>query len=228
MHNFGADALVGENLEQQAVRQATVDEVHALHALLQGAYGAGHLGAHALVDDAAALQVVDLADLIAPDHESAGNDDADILQRHDLFTAAQLTDLNGFLATPTGALYANEWMALQADPEVMVAVVKAIPPLITKFIDRAPELGGTWYYNGYPGAACDVPSHLYSFSFDQRRDWERLCPTRDDILGYLRDSPEAFERGLAPPSAPDLPEWGAQGFFLNGGRASPSPPSARL
>ncbi|WP_228383653.1 DUF2059 domain-containing protein [Sphingopyxis fribergensis] len=56
------------------------------------------------------------------------------------FTAAQLTDLNGFLATPTGALYANEWMALQADPEVMVAVVKAIPPLVTKFIDRAPEL----------------------------------------------------------------------------------------
>ena len=56
------------------------------------------------------------------------------------FTAAQLTDLNGFLATPTGTLYANEWMALQADPEVMVAVVKAVPPLITKFIDRAPEL----------------------------------------------------------------------------------------
>ncbi len=56
------------------------------------------------------------------------------------FTAAQLTDLNGFLATPTGTLYANEWMALQADPEVMIAVVKAVPPLITKFIDRAPEL----------------------------------------------------------------------------------------
>jgi len=56
------------------------------------------------------------------------------------FTAAQLTDLNGFLATPTGTLYANEWMALQADPEVMVAVVKAVPPLINKFIDRAPEL----------------------------------------------------------------------------------------
>ena len=56
------------------------------------------------------------------------------------FTAAQLNDLNGFLATPTGTLYANEWMALQADPEVMVAVVKAVPPLITKFIDRAPEL----------------------------------------------------------------------------------------
>ena len=56
------------------------------------------------------------------------------------FTAAQLTDLNGFLATPTGTLYANEWMALQADPEVMLAVIKAVPPLVTKFIDRAPQI----------------------------------------------------------------------------------------
>jgi hypothetical protein len=56
------------------------------------------------------------------------------------FTAAQLTDLNGFLATPTGAHYANEWMALQADPEVMVSIIKAVPPLITKFIDRGPQI----------------------------------------------------------------------------------------
>ena len=56
------------------------------------------------------------------------------------FTGAQLADLNAFLATPTGQLYASEWMALQADPEVMVAVVKAVPPLLTKFMDRAPEI----------------------------------------------------------------------------------------
>ena len=56
------------------------------------------------------------------------------------FTGAQLTDLNSFLATPTGNLYASEWMALQADPEVMVAVIKAVPPLVTKFIDRAPAI----------------------------------------------------------------------------------------
>ncbi|HEY0595959.1 DUF2059 domain-containing protein [Sphingopyxis sp.] len=56
------------------------------------------------------------------------------------FTAAQLTDLNGFLATPTGTVYANEWMAMQADPEVMLSVIKAIPPLVTKFVDRAPEI----------------------------------------------------------------------------------------
>jgi len=53
-------------------------------------------------------------------------------------------------------------------------------------LEKAPELGGTWFYNTYPGAACDVPSHLYSLSYAQRRDWERLCPTQSDILTYLR------------------------------------------
>ena len=54
-------------------------------------------------------------------------------------------------------------------------------------LDRAPELGGTWYFNDYPGAACDVPSHLYSFSFAQRRNWTRLCSPRDEIFAYLRE-----------------------------------------
>ncbi len=55
-----------------------------------------------------------------------------------------------------------------------------------RILDAAPELGGTWFYNRYPGAACDVPSHLYSFSFEQRRDWSRFCSPQDEILGYLR------------------------------------------
>jgi cation diffusion facilitator CzcD-associated flavoprotein CzcO len=54
-------------------------------------------------------------------------------------------------------------------------------------LERAPDLGGTWFYNSYPGAACDVPSHLYSFSFAQRRDWSRLCSTRGEIHAYLHD-----------------------------------------
>ena len=54
-------------------------------------------------------------------------------------------------------------------------------------LEKAPDLGGTWYYNSYPGAACDVPSHLYSFSFAQRRDWSRLCSPQQEIHDYLRD-----------------------------------------
>jgi len=52
-------------------------------------------------------------------------------------------------------------------------------------LDHGPELGGTWRDNSYPGAACDVPSHLYSFSFAQRRDWSRLCSPQSEILDYL-------------------------------------------
>jgi cation diffusion facilitator CzcD-associated flavoprotein CzcO len=54
-------------------------------------------------------------------------------------------------------------------------------------LDAAPEPGGTWFHNTYPGAACDVPSHLYSFSYAQRRDWTRLCSPQDEILRYLNE-----------------------------------------
>ena len=52
-------------------------------------------------------------------------------------------------------------------------------------LDRADQLGGTWHHNRYPGAACDVPSHLYSFSYAQRRDWSRLCSPQEEILDYM-------------------------------------------
>jgi cation diffusion facilitator CzcD-associated flavoprotein CzcO len=53
-------------------------------------------------------------------------------------------------------------------------------------LEGAPDLGGTWFYNSYPGAACDVPSHLYSFSYEQRTEWSRLCSPQQEILQYLR------------------------------------------
>ena len=56
-----------------------------------------------------------------------------------------------------------------------------------RILERAADLGGTWYYNSYPGCACDVPSHLYSFSFAQRRDWSRLCSPQTEIHGYLHE-----------------------------------------
>ena len=61
-------------------------------------------------------------------------------------------------------------------------------------LERAEELGGTWHYNAYPGCACDVPSHMYSFSFAQRRDWSRLCSPREEILDYLKQV--AYDHGI--------------------------------
>lgn len=53
--------------------------------------------------------------------------------------------------------------------------------------EKADDLGGVWHYNTYPGAACDVPSYLYSFSYEQRRDWSQPCPVQHEILDYLHD-----------------------------------------
>jgi cation diffusion facilitator CzcD-associated flavoprotein CzcO len=52
-------------------------------------------------------------------------------------------------------------------------------------LDQADDLGGTWRDNTYPGAACDVPCHLYSFSFRPGR-WSRRYPPQPEILGYLQ------------------------------------------
>jgi len=54
-----------------------------------------------------------------------------------------------------------------------------------KILEQAPDLGGTWFFNTYPGAACDVPSHLYSYSYAQRRNWTRLCSMQPEIHSYL-------------------------------------------
>ncbi len=52
-------------------------------------------------------------------------------------------------------------------------------------VERADGVGGTWRDNSYPGAACDVPARLYSFSFAQKSDWSRTYPTQPELKAYL-------------------------------------------
>jgi cation diffusion facilitator CzcD-associated flavoprotein CzcO len=51
--------------------------------------------------------------------------------------------------------------------------------------ERAEGLGGVWHHNTYPGAACEVPSYAYSFSYEQRRDWSQPCSPQAEIRDYL-------------------------------------------
>ncbi|MES2720572.1 MAG: NAD(P)/FAD-dependent oxidoreductase [Pseudomonadota bacterium] len=53
-------------------------------------------------------------------------------------------------------------------------------------LERANEVGGTWRDNTYPGAACDIPSNLYSYSFAPNPDWSRAYSGSSEILGYAR------------------------------------------
>ncbi|MFJ2862251.1 flavin-containing monooxygenase [Kitasatospora sp. NPDC087314] len=69
---------------------------------------------------------------------------------------------------------------------------------ITDFVvlERADSVGGTWRDNSYPGCACDVPSHLYSFSFAPNPEWPRSFSGQPDIRAYLEKVATVF--GLRP------------------------------
>ena len=53
-------------------------------------------------------------------------------------------------------------------------------------LERSGDVGGTWNSNTYPGAQCDIPSNLYSWSFALKPDWSRAYPERDEIHDYIR------------------------------------------
>jgi cation diffusion facilitator CzcD-associated flavoprotein CzcO len=63
-------------------------------------------------------------------------------------------------------------------------------------LERAAEIGGTWRDNTYPGCRCDVPSHLYSFSFAPNPRWSSTFSPQPEILEYLRDVARRF--GVLP------------------------------
>ncbi len=53
-------------------------------------------------------------------------------------------------------------------------------------LEKATEVGGTWRDNSYPGCACDVQSHMYSFSYEQNPDWSRSFSPQPEIFDYLK------------------------------------------
>ncbi|WP_435768734.1 flavin-containing monooxygenase [Nocardioides sp. SYSU DS0651] len=70
-------------------------------------------------------------------------------------------------------------------------------------LERAEDVGGVWRDNVYPGAACDVPSSLYSWSFAAKHDWSHRYARQPEILDYIRS--EAQRQGLR-----DLVRTGAE------------------
>lgn len=71
----------------------------------------------------------------------------------------------------------------------LTAAIKLIEAGITNFTiyEKAAAIGGVWRDNTYPGAGCDVPSHLYSLSFALKKDWSRVYSPQAEILEYMKD-----------------------------------------
>ncbi len=78
------------------------------------------------------------------------------------------------------------------------AAIKLREAGITDFVilEKAGSIGGTWRDNTYPGAACDVRSHFYSFSFEPNPDWSRVYAPQPEILAYFEGCVEKY--GIAP------------------------------
>ena len=63
-------------------------------------------------------------------------------------------------------------------------------------LERNESVGGTWFEHTYPGCGCDIPTHLYSYSFARNPRWSRLFPKQAEILAYVRRI--ADEYGVTP------------------------------
>jgi cation diffusion facilitator CzcD-associated flavoprotein CzcO len=59
-------------------------------------------------------------------------------------------------------------------------------------LEKSEALGGTWHDNTYPGCACDVPSHMYSFSFELNPDWTRMFAPQPEIRAYLERTADKY------------------------------------
>src|SRR5215210_6038201 len=76
-------------------------------------------------------------------------------------------------------------------------------------LERGAKVGGTWWFNTYPGCGCDVPSHLYSFSFAPNPDWTRTYSRQPEIEAYLQRVAQDFdiERSIRLQTTVTGAEW---------------------
>ncbi|WP_407688210.1 flavin-containing monooxygenase [Mycobacterium sp. HUMS_1102779] len=76
-------------------------------------------------------------------------------------------------------------------------------------LEKADDVGGTWRDNSYPGCACDIPSHLYSFSFEPKPDWRNPFSYQPEIWDYLRGVTDKYglRRHIVFDSLVDRAHW---------------------
>ena len=70
---------------------------------------------------------------------------------------------------------------------------RKLPKFTFLIVEKGHDFGGTWYENRYPGCACDIPSHVYSVSFERNPDWTRMFAGQEEIQDYLRRCAREYE-----------------------------------
>jgi cation diffusion facilitator CzcD-associated flavoprotein CzcO len=67
-----------------------------------------------------------------------------------------------------------------------IRLLQYVPDVTITIFEKNAGLGGTWFENRYPGVACDIPSHVYQYSFEPNTQWSQLFSTGAEILEYVK------------------------------------------
>lgn len=100
-------------------------------------------------------------------------------------------------ATQTGKQTVVEVLIIGAGFGGICTAIRLQQQGISDFVllEKATEVGGTWEANTYPGCACDVQSHLYSYSFEANPDWSHVFAPQPEIWRYIRHCADKYELG---------------------------------
>ena len=98
----------------------------------------------------------------------------------------------------TASALATDVLILGAGFSGLGMAIKLLQAGMKSFLvlEKSDDIGGTWWANRYPGCACDIPAHLYSFSFEPNPDWSRMYAPREEIHAYLKACAQRY--GVMP------------------------------
>jgi cation diffusion facilitator CzcD-associated flavoprotein CzcO len=72
-------------------------------------------------------------------------------------------------------------------------LLQYVPTARVTLLEKNPECGGTWYENRYPGVACDIPSHVYQYTFEPNTQWSKYFSPGEEILSYVQGVTQKYK-----------------------------------
>lgn len=69
---------------------------------------------------------------------------------------------------------------------IYIRLLQYVPNIRITVLEKNPSVGGTWFENRYPGVACDIPSHVYQYTFEPNTKWSKYFSGGAEILEYVK------------------------------------------